>query len=94
MGIEQDSSGVSALQPMPAGTSAHPAASLGMAVLAVHVLPDYALCVSHGFVPVFDCMRVNDLKCHLMLIGLHPYELLSAMQIDPSQPCLHGQVGS
>lgn len=94
MGIEQDSSGVSALQPMSAGTSACPAASLGMAVLAVHVLPDYALCVSNGFVPVFDCMRVNDSKCHLMLIGLHPYELLSAMQIDPSKPCLHGQVGS
>lgn len=66
---------MSAPQPMPAGTSTHPAASFGMAVLAVHVLPDYAPGVSHGLVPVFNCMRVNDSKSHL--IGLHPYELPS-----------------
>lgn len=62
MGNELDTSTVCVLQPTPASMSTHPDASSGMAVLAVHVLPDYALCVSCGFGPMLNCMRAEQLK--------------------------------
>lgn len=40
----------------------HPDASSGMAVLAVHALPDYALRVSHEFGPMLNCMSAEELR--------------------------------
>lgn len=77
-----------------AGTSAHGRRGshlFGVAVLAPHVLLDEAPCVS----PVFNCTRVNNSKSHLMLIELHPYELLSLQRRQTAaNPALHSLAGS